>query len=225
MTPLVSIVVPMRNEIGAIEGLLSHLGGWRALGCEVVIVDGQSSDGSAEAARAAGFGVIDSAPGRARQMNEGARAALGSMLLFLHADTTLPPNALDEIARVRGDGIGWGRFDVRIAGKPFMLRLVAAMINVRSRLTGIATGDQAIFVARDLFKAVGGFPDQPLMEDIEISHRLRAHARPACLSARVTTSGRRWESRGVWRTILLMWRLRRAYWRGVPAEVLAQAYP
>ena len=118
----------------------------------------------------------------------------------------------------------FGRFDVHIDGRPRMLRVVAALMNLRSRLSGIATGDQAIFVRRDVFEAVGGFPDQPLMEDIELSCRLLRVSRPACLRARVRTSGRRWEQRGVWRTIALMWRLRWAYWRGVPAERLAEAY-
>ena len=158
-------------------------------------------------------------------MNAGARVAGGDVLLFLHVDTILPEGAdlMIEVA-ICGRCRVWGRFDVEIRGRPWMLRVVAALMNWRSRITGIATGDQAIFVARSAFESVGGFPDQPLMEDIELCKRLRVLSRPACLHARAVTSGRRWESRGVLRTIVLMWRLRWAYWRGVPASVLADRY-
>ena len=220
-----SIIVPMLNEAAALPALLAQLARWRTRGCEVVLVDGGSTDGSADVARAAGFRVVEAERGRARQMNAGAVQAGGEVLLFLHADTQLPTEA---DAAVRGaladERRDWGRFDVRITGRAPMLCVVAALMNLRSRLTGIATGDQAMFVRREAFDAVGGFPLQPLMEDIELSRRLLRRSRPACLRARVTTSGRRWEQRGVWRTIVLMWRLRWAYWRGVPAEVLAEAY-
>ncbi len=220
-----SIIVPMLNEAAALPGLLSQLAHWRTRGCEVVLVDGGSTDGSADMARAAGFTVVDAERGRARQMNAGAANAGGEVLLFLHADTQLPAEADETVGAALADADReWGRFDVRISGCAPMLRVVAASMNLRSRLTGIATGDQAMFVRRAAFDAVGGFPLQPLMEDIELSRRLLRRSRPACLRARVTTSGRRWEQRGVWRTIVLMWRLRWAYWRGVPAEVLAEAY-
>ena len=218
-----AIVVPMLDEAATLPALLVHLAGWRARGCEVVLVDGGSRDDSVEMARAAGFRVLIAERGRARQMNAGAQACGRALLLFLHADTRLP-EAADAMVCAALAVQAWGRFDVHIDGRPRMLRVVAALMNLRSRLSGIATGDQAIFVRRDVFEAVGGFPDQPLMEDIELSCRLLRVSRPACLRARVTTSGRRWEQRGVWRTIVLMWRLRWAYWRGVPAEVLAEAY-
>ncbi len=218
-----AIVVPMLDEAAMLPELLAHLTGFRARGCEVVLVDGGSADDSAAIARAAGFRVIVTERGRARQMNAGARACDGSILVFLHADTRLP-EAADALLRAVQAARAWGRFDVRIEGRPRMLRVVAVLMNLRSRLSGIATGDQAIFVRREVFEAVGGFPDQPLMEDIELSRRLLRVSRPACLRARVRTSGRRWEQRGVWRTILLMWRLRWAYWHGVPAERLAEAY-
>ena len=218
-----AIVVPMLDEAATLPALLVHLAGWRARGCEVVLVDGGSRDDSVEMARAAGFRVLIAERGRARQMNAGAQACGRALLLFLHADTRLP-EAADAMVRAALAVQAWGRFDVRIDGRPLMLRVVAALMNLRSRLSGIATGDQAIFVRRDVFEAVGGFPDQPLMEDIELSCRLLRVSRPACLRARVRTSGRRWEQRGVWRTIALMWRLRWAYWRGVPAERLAEAY-
>ena len=218
-----AIVVPMLDEAATLPALLVHLAGWRARGCEVVLVDGGSRDDSVAMARAAGLRVVVAERGRARQMNAGAQACGGALLLFLHADTRLP-EAADAMVRAALAVQAWGRFDVHIDGRPRMLRVVAALMNLRSRLSGIATGDQAIFVRREVFEAAGGFPDQPLMEDIELSRRLLRVSRPACLRARVRTSGRRWEQRGVWRTIALMWRLRWAYWRGVPAERLAEAY-
>jgi rSAM/selenodomain-associated transferase 2 len=168
--------------------------------------------------------VVDAPRGRALQMNAGAARARADALLFLHADTRLPPMGDELVLQALAGGACWGRFDVRIEGRPWMLRVVAALMNLRSRASGIATGDQAIFVTREAFERVGGFPVQPLMEDIEISRRLKRLGRPACLGARVCTSGRRWEQRGVWRTILLMWRLRWRYWRGESAAQLAQAY-
>lgn len=220
-----TIIVPMLNEMGALPALLAHLATWRKRGCEIILVDGGSNDGSAAVARCAGFTVIDAPRGRARQMNAGARSATGDALLFLHADTRLAPDA-DRLIRkaLARDGRDWGRFDVHIEGAARTLLLVAWMMNLRSRVTGIATGDQCIFVRRLLFERLGGFRDQPLMEDVELSDRLRQRSPPACLRARVTTSGRRWERRGVWRTILLMWRLRWAYWRGTSPEELSGSY-
>lgn len=216
-----SVVIPVLNEAARLPGLLHALSG---IDAQLVVVDGGSLDGSADIARQCGVTVLESAPGRARQMNAGAATASGDVLLFLHADTQLPPHAdrliLDALS---GDHV-WGRFDVIIEGQAGMLRVVAALMNLRSRLTGIATGDQALFVSRAAFDAAGGFPDQPLMEDIELAKRLLRQSRPACLRTRVRTSGRRWETRGVWRTMVLMWRLRWDYWRGVPAEQLAERY-
>ena len=238
-----SIIVPALREAAGIAATLAALQPLRARGAEVIVVDGGSDDGTAELARPLADRVLVAARGRARQMNAGAAVAGGCVLLFLHADTRLPEGADALIGaalapagpeeapartgahrRARPRQPRWGRFDVRIEGRPRVLRVVAAMMNWRSRLTAIATGDQAIFVERALFEAVGGYPDQPLMEDIELSRRLRAHGAPACLRARVVTSGRRWEQRGPWRTIFLMWRLRWRYWRGESAQALAEAY-
>ncbi len=219
-----SIIVPVLNEAEAITATLDALAGPRAAGHEVIVVDGGSSDGTQALCRDRAEVVFEGCRGRARQMNAGAALAEGDVLLFLHADTRLPPHAVQRIVDVVGRGAGWGRFDVRIAGRSPMLRVVATLMNVRSRLTAIATGDQAMFVRRDLFDRVGGFPDQALMEDIELSRRLRACAPPACLREQVVTSGRRWERRGVWRTIVLMWLLRWRYWRGAAADELARAY-
>lgn len=220
-----SIIVPVLNESQALPALLERLLPLQRQGCDILLVDGGSEDGTAQAAELAGFTVLRAARGRACQMNAGALRAVGDTLLFLHADTHLPHGASALVHEALTDeGHRWGRFDVRIDGHHCMLRVVARMMNLRSRWTGIATGDQAMFVARTVFEAVGGFPDQPLMEDIELSKRLRRISRPACLKQRVTTSGRRWERDGVWRTILLMWRLRWAYWRGVAAQQLVKAY-
>ena len=196
-----------------------------ARGAQLLVADGGSQDGTVALAQAGGAQVIDSPRGRALQMNAGAQQANGDLLLFLHADTKLPPDADRLIDQALASGLQvWGRFDVYIEGQPRMLRVIAALMNRRSRWTGIATGDQALFMTRAAFDAVGGFPIQPLMEDIEMSRRLLKLSHPACLRARVQTSGRRWESRGVWRTMLLMWRLRFAYWRGAAPERLAELY-
>ena len=217
-----SVVMPVLNEAACIEAALQALA---AGGLQAVVADGGSTDATLALARALGAQVVNAPRGRAQQMNAGAQQASGGLLLFLHADTRLPPDAGRLIVQALASGSQvWGRFDVRIAGKPRMLRLIAACMNLRSRWTGIATGDQAMFMTRAAFDAVGGFPDQPLMEDIEMSRRLRKLSRPACLRQQVVTSGRRWETRGVWRTVLLMWRLRLAYWRGAAPERLAALY-
>jgi rSAM/selenodomain-associated transferase 2 len=224
VTPTLSIIVPVLNEAAGIAATLQVLAPLRARGAEVIVCDGGSRDATAAMAKPLADRVLAAPAGRARQMNAGAAVARGPVLLFLHADTTLPEDADRLVLQAIAEGATWGRFDVRIAGRPRMLRVVAALMNLRSRWSGIATGDQAIFMTRDAFAQVGGFPDQPLMEDVELCRRLRRIAPPACLRARVTTSGRRWETRGVWRTIFLMWRLRWRYWRGAPADVLARAY-
>ena len=224
-----SIIMPVLNEAAVIDTTLAALAPLLARGAELIVVDGGSTDGTAGRAEALGARVVVAPRGRARQMNAGAGHAAGSVLMFLHADTVLPRDA-DLLVHGALSASGhstprlWGRFDVSITGRPVMLKVIAAMMNWRSRLSGIATGDQAIFMTQGAFAAAGGFAVQPLMEDIDMSRRLLKVSRPACLRARVATSGRRWESRGVWRTVLLMWRLRFAYWRGVPPEQLAALY-
>ena len=222
--PRISIVLPVLNEAQHIESTLTELAPLRRRSVEVIMVDGGSDDDTV--ARGAGLAdvVIQTPRGRALQMNAGAAVARGKVLLFLHADTLLPLEADRFVHQALASGGLWGRFDVRIIGRHPILVAVAALMNWRSRLTGIATGDQALFMWRKTFEDVGGFPDQPLMEDIEICRRLKALAAPVCLAQRVATSGRRWESRGVWRTIVLMWWLRWRYWRGESAQRLAKAY-
>lgn len=220
-----SIIVPVLNEAAGIESTLGALAELRGCGAEVIVADGGSSDASVALAGALADAVVTAPRGRALQMNAGAAAARGDVLLFLHADTRLPAGAgLLVLQGLQAGDHAWGRFDVDIAGDAPMLAVIAAMMNLRSRVTGIATGDQAIFVRRETFYAAGGFPAQPLMEDIEMSRRLKAFSAPLCLAQRVTTSGRRWETRGVWRTIFLMWSLRLRYWLGTGAETLAKAY-
>jgi len=224
-TPTLTIVIPVLNEAPGLAAALQALAPLAARGAQIIVADGGSDDDSAACAQAQGVRVIAAPRGRALQMNAGAQQASGELLLFLHADTRLAFNAdaLIEQALAAGPEV-WGRFDVRIAGKPRLLRVIAAFMNARSRWSGIATGDQAMFMTRTAFRTVGGFPAQPLMEDIEMSARLLKLSRPACLRARVVTSGRRWEARGVWSTLVLMWRLRLAYWRGAAPERLAELY-
>ncbi len=217
--------MPVLNEADNLSARLAELAPLQRRGVQLILVDGGSSDDTVAIARSAAVEVIQSSPGRARQMMTGVAASKGAILLFLHADTVLPQDA-DVLVTAALDegGREWGRFDVRIEGRHWMLPVIATMMNLRSRWTGIATGDQAIFVTRRAFDAVGGYPDLALMEDIVLSARLRRRSRPVCLTARAVTSGRRWERHGLWRTIWLMWRLRCQFWRGVPASVLARQY-
>lgn len=218
-----TIIVPVLNEADRIEAHLRALEPLRSRGVEIVVVDGGSADASARIAAPFADRLLQAPRGRAAQMNAGARAARSDALLFLHADTELPQAA----ERLVLDALGhahWGRFDVRIESRHRLLAVVARMMNLRSRLTGIATGDQAIFVRRSAFEDAGGFPPLPLMEDIAFSAQLKRFGRPACLRERVVTSGRRWERQGVARTIVLMWRLRFAYWLGADPAELARRY-
>ena len=224
-SPTISVVVPVLDEAEAIARSLAPLQPLRGRDVEVIVADGGSRDGTRRVALPLCDRVVDAPCGRARQMNAGARSASGRVLLFLHADTRLPPGWDHLVRDALGNGDReWGRFDVRLDGAHPMLRIVERAMNLRSRLSGIATGDQAMFVARGAFRAAGGFPDIPLMEDIALSRTLRARSRPACLDAAVVTSSRRWERNGVVRTIVLMWRLRLQYALGADPEKLARLY-
>jgi rSAM/selenodomain-associated transferase 2 len=219
-----SIIIPVLNEASGIETALTALSSYRARGAELIVVDGGSRDTTAALAQPLADRVVIAAQGRAHQMNAGAALARGNILLFLHADTQLPDNA-DTLVRegLARSGRNWGRFDVRINDGP-LLRLVALSMNLRSRITGVATGDQAMFVARAAFVAAGGFPPIALMEDITLSARLKRIGPPLCLRARVTTSSRRWRENGILRTVFFMWRLRLAYFIGADPARLAQLY-
>ena len=220
-----SIVIPALNEEAGIAAALQALAPLRTAGAEVIVADGGSSDRTVVLARPRCDRLIVAPRGRAVQMNAGAGAAQGNVLLFLHADTLLPADA-DRLIRdgLARSGRAWGRFDVRIAGQHPLFPLIAAMMNLRSRATGVATGDQAIFVDKAAFTAVGGYPDIALMEDIVLSRRLKRLSRPLCLAARALTYGRRWEKHGVVRTILTMWRLRLAFFLGAAPDKLAARY-
>lgn len=222
---VLSIVIPALNEARCIGTTLQALQAMRARGAEVIVVDGGSEDETVRIAMPLADQVLSSRRGRAHQMNAGAALASGKVLLFLHADTLLPYGALECLLHgLSTSALAWGRFDLHIVGRSPMLGLISFMVNCRTRWTGIATGDQAIFVRKEDFLAVGGFPEQPLMEDIEISARLKKRSPPLCLREKVRTSGRRWESRGIVRTVFLMWRLRLLYWLGVSPHELVKAY-
>jgi rSAM/selenodomain-associated transferase 2 len=224
MKPALCIVVPVLDEADGLAERLLDLQQFRRRGARVVVVDGGSRDNTLELARGHADLAFRAPRGRGAQMNAGAAACPADVLLFLHADTRLPHNADTLIERAMLGQSAWGRFDVRIDSRRPALRLVAGAMNLRSRWTGVATGDQALFVRHDLFCAVGGFPDIALMEDIAISRMLLRRGAPACLRERVTTSARRWERHGVWPTILLMWRLRAAYFLGADPARLALEY-
>lgn len=223
--PRLSVVIPCLNEASGIAPALERLQPLRRRGVEVIVVDGGSSDGSVALATPLADRVLTAPRGRASQMNAGATVARGPVLLFLHADCALPADGDRLIADgLQAGGKRWGRFDIRLAGAHPSLKIVAFMMNWRSRLTGIATGDQGLFVTRGLFADAGGFPAIPLMEDIALSKSLKTFGAPLCLHERITASGRRWDERGALRTMLLMWRLRLAYFLGADPADLALRY-
>ncbi len=219
-----SIIVPILNEGAQAEACVRRLAPLRAAGHELILVDGGSDELLVDRLEPQVDRLLQGEAGRARQMNQGARAAMGEVFWFLHADTWPIDDAVAAIQAANLSEPAWGRFDVRLDGRAGLLRLVERMMNWRSRWSGIATGDQGIFVHRELFQQVGGFPDQPLMEDIEISARLKRLRRPVCLPQQLLTSSRRWQQQGILRTIVLMWGLRLAYWLGVSPERLADYY-
>ncbi|ASK34581.1 glycosyl transferase [Alcanivorax sp. N3-2A] len=219
-----SVVMPVLNESACLESLLEGLRKRLGDGDEIIVVDGCSTDDSALIAGRHADLVLHCDRGRARQMNLGAERASGDLLWFLHADCGRVLSGHVRALRTLADDALWGRFDVRLSGEHPMLFLIGHAMNLRSRWTGIATGDQGIFIRRDLFQELGGFPEQPLMEDIALSRRLCARTPPVCLRPRLVADSRRWESRGVWRTTLLMWQLRWRYWRGEDPARLHRDY-
>ncbi len=236
----VSIIIPVLNEAGNLAHLFTNINKLNPKPQQVILVDGGSTDDSTDIIRSfinelipdnksvVCWQMIESKVGRALQMNTGAALATAEVLLFLHADTQLPIDAIESISEAM-QRAEWGRFDVQIDSRQLMLKLVSQMINWRSKLSGIATGDQAIFISQSLFEQIGGYPNQALMEDVELckqlkSMQLKGIAKPACLKSQVITSARRWQQHGTWRTILLMWHLRFDYWRGVSADNIKQRY-
>ena len=229
----VAVIIPVFNEAARLERCLSGILQRHDFD-EIIVVDGGSTDASVEiVCKLMSSGAMDSRAvpclfqaerGRARQMHAGAQAAGADVLLFLHADTALPPDAVQQITHAIRRGHLWGRFDVQLSGRNFLLRIVERLMNWRSAFSGIVTGDQAMFVRRDVYRLLGGFAPIALMEDIEFSGRLKWVAKPARLPGPATTSSQRWERHGVLRTILFMWKLRLLYWLGVSPERLARWY-
>jgi len=219
-----SIIIPALNEAGCIRDILQQLQALRAQGHEVILVDGGSCDETITLAHTRVDQLLPAPAGRALQMNVGAQAASGQVFWFLHADTRVPNKAAHLIIEAVQHAGSWGRFDVRLSGDRILLRLVERMMNWRSRVTGVVSGDQGMFVSRELFERVGGFAELPLMEDIDLSRRLKREQRPVCLRDTLITSSRRWEQQGILRTIVLMWYLRLAYFLGVSPARLALRY-
>ena len=220
----ISIIIPALNEAGHIGATLESLRRYQDQGHEVIVIDGGSDDDTRVVAEQLADRVLQAEAGRAAQMNHGIEAARGDVLLFLHADTRLPGDSIQRIIDVVEDGCFWGRFNVRLSGDRFVYRIIERMMNLRSCITGVATGDQAIFVSRESIEIIGGYPGLPLMEDVVFSKRLRSLGWPACIRSKVVTSSRRWDDNGVLRTMLLMWRLRLLFFMGVSADNLARQY-
>lgn len=221
----VSIIIPALNEENAIKHLLQQLQVYRQQGHEVIVVDGGSVDQTVPVAESFADKIILSPPGRAVQMNNGANQSHGEILWFLHADTNLNSDSFKTITEaISYSEKVWGRFNIQLSGAHFIFRIIETMMNLRSCLTSIATGDQGIFVKRIAFFQVGGFKEIPLMEDIELSKRLKSLSRCICVKQQLITSSRRWEKNGILKTVLLMWRLRFLYWLGVSEDKLAKQY-
>ena len=225
MTTLFSIIIPTLNEAAEIEQTLASLQPLRQQGHQLIVVDGGSTDQTVALCQDQVDVLVNGPCGRACQMNEGAAVANGDWLLFLHADTRLPGN----VEELLNHGIAsshrlWGRFDIRLSGASRLLRVVEFMMSWRSRISGIATGDQAIFVRHDIFTEMGGFADLSLMEDVEISKRLKRYSVPLCINSPVVTSSRRWEQHGIIKTVIFMWQCRLLYWLGVSADKLHRRY-
>jgi len=220
---VISIIIPTLNESDTLAITLKPLQAFRQVSIEIIVVDGGSNDDTISIASTLADKFFSTDKGRAHQMNAGAEKAAGEVLLFLHADTELPGNAISLIEQHALPG-QWGRFDVQLNNPRWLFSVNAWLMNYRSCLTGIVTGDQGLFIHRSMFEEVGGFPDAPLMEDIAISKKLKRYNRPICLKSRIIVNTRYWEQHGVWRSIVRMWRIRLAYFLGVPAEHLVKKY-
>jgi len=220
-----SVIIPTLNEAGCIQSTLQPLQPLRARGHEIILVDGGSNDATCDLGLPFVDQLLQSPSGRAEQMRTGASAAHGHILWFLHADSHIPPHAdvmiMEALDRTHTD---WGRFDITFGDSHSLLKTVAWSMNLRSRLTGIATGDQGIFVRRSLYDRVGGLPPIPLMEDISFSRSLKRYSRPCRVTRTLGTSPRRWHTHGILRTIVTMWGLRLGYFAGISPERLAKYY-
>jgi rSAM/selenodomain-associated transferase 2 len=222
MTKL-SVIIPILNEEQSIAFLLKELAEWCREDDEVILVDGGSRDGGVSIAEKMGFHVVVSERGRGRQMNRGASLAEGAVFWFLHADSRISNIARSELDLIQNNGACWGHFKITIAGAKTVYRLIESFMNLRSRISGIATGDMGILVKAEVFRSIGGFPEIDLMEDIELCKRLRSH-KPFVSSKRLLVSERRWEAGGIYKTICLMWVLRLAWFFGVSDQTLSRIY-
>ncbi|ARQ00887.1 TIGR04283 family arsenosugar biosynthesis glycosyltransferase [Pseudorhodoplanes sinuspersici] len=226
-SPVLSIIVPVLNEARTITNALTALKPFRQRGVEVIVVDGGSDDDTAQLAQPLADRVIRGPRGRAAQMNEGAKAASGFIFLFLPSEITLPADADTQVmyGRARDTSV-WGRFDMRLTGQHALLPIAARILNWRSRMSGIASSEQAIFIQRETFFRLGGFPDMPVMDDVEMSKRLKAISPPICVASRVTVPARRFDREGFWTTLRMMWLMRFRYRMGMkPAEILKRYGP
>jgi len=219
----ISIIIPVLNEEDSIKPLLQQLQKIRQQGHEVIVVDGGSTDKTVSLSELLADKVITSSAGRAIQMNKGASHSKNEILWFLHADTLIPEGAIKHIQHALKNRL-WGRFNIHLSGKNILFRIIGTMMNLRSCLSGIVTGDQGIFIDKLLFNQTGGFPNIPLMEDIAISKNLKKFSRPACVKEKLITSSRRWEKNGILSTVFLMWKLRFLFWLGVSANKIALQY-
>lgn len=220
-----SIIIPVLNENNYLLATLKSLADLKKNKHEIIIVDGGSQDNIFEISKSYTDAIFISEKGRAHQMNTGAKQASGDVLWFLHADSLIPNHA-DEfiINALQTTRSVWGRFNIQLSGIHWVFRIIEKLINSRSLLTGIATGDQGIFVLRTEFEKINGYANISLMEDIHLSKRLKKISRPACLKENIITSSRRWESNGIIKTVILMWCLRFAYFIGTPTNKLAKLY-
>ena len=228
-----TVIIPTLNEADVIETTLRLTAG---LGFDaILVVDGGSTDGTrvlveAVAARtgepvSSPIQLLSTSAGRARQLNAGAAAATSDVLVFLHADSHLPADAGQLMQQALADpNVVGGRFDIRFDRPSVWGQIISTFMNARSRITRISTGDQAMFVRRQVFERLGGFSDIPIMEDVEFSTRLKRTGRTVAIDRHVTTSFRRWEGQGPLRTVLLMWALRFLYWIGVSPRRIARLY-
>jgi len=219
----ISIIIPVLNEEQSVKSLLQQLQAYRQQGHEVIVVDGGSDDGTVFVSKPLADKVITSGSGRAKQMNKGVEESVNEVLWFLHADTSIPKNAIETIQELLSKN-DWGRFNIKLSGSHFLFRIIENMINIRSCLSGIATGDQGIFVKKKTFKSINGYSEITLMEDVALSKKLKTISAPICVKEVLTTSSRRWEKNGIIKTILLMWYLRFLYWIGVSPSSLAKLY-
>jgi len=219
----VSIIIPVLNEEQSINALLQQLQSYRLQGHEIIVVDGGSQDETIKVAKSLCDQLISSEAGRARQMNKGAELSKNEILWFLHADTIIPDESVESIQQALSEN-DWGRFDIHLSGTHFLFRIIEKMINIRSCVFSIATGDQGIFLKRSIFKTVNGYSNIPLMEDVELSKKLKKISRAVCLNNKLTTSSRRWEKNGILITVFLMWKLRFLYWLGMSAKRLSLQY-